>query len=47
VVLKVACKKMDICWVLSPCGLEEFTDVSEVFPAPVIRVITSATSVNF
>jgi hypothetical protein len=43
----------DVFWVVAPCSLVEFTDVSEVLAASIIRAImmeavsTSQTSVNF
>jgi hypothetical protein len=36
--------KITVFWVVAPCSLVEFTDISEVLPASIIKVISYSSS---
>jgi hypothetical protein len=44
--LTAASMKMAVVWVVGPCSLVEFTDVSEVLAASVIRAMYQTTCNN-
>jgi hypothetical protein len=46
-VLTAASMKMALIWIVAPCSLVKFTDVSEVLTLMMEAEITSETSVNF